>query len=185
MLAVIIEFHNGAKQPTKNQARRKGRKEVPIPLTKAIKKGREVWVSEIAERGRKLGCLCVHEENGQRVMCRRLKNNLEIQNSAESEQIAELTLKINAIDAFLKMLTKDPFANLSNSDPCPIALVAFELCKAGNVAFATSRCPGYLPPEATTAASEPVGEKAGSIDTDTDVVKDAWKAAAKEELSDS
>lgn len=123
-----------------------------MSVVKAQRFGREVYLSEIAEEGRKSGCLCVHEKNGKKVYCRRLLNNIEMQNwYAEhlSERTGERFLPLIAEKALSTMMLSGsvPFNDLKDTDPCPIALVLFEVCKAGGVACGVSFCPGYLAPE--------------------------------------
>ncbi len=119
-------------------------------MVKTERFGKEVWLSEVAEQGRKAGCLCIHEENGKKVICRRLQNNLALQDELAhlGRELAMKRLKELAVEAFKDMAENGVnFEKYSENFVCPTALVNYINCVVSGTAFATAWCPGYLPPE--------------------------------------
>lgn len=122
-----------------------------VVLTRRWEK--QVAVSPTAEKGRVEGCLCIHTDPVSRktLMCERYKTSLKHQKDIE-ESLGERYLNLDARERVKETHPvvyekRDFFAKLSESDPCPIALMLSELSKAAPAAISVSVCAGYIPPE--------------------------------------
>lgn len=132
-----------------------------VKITKRWDK--QVAVSPVADKGRKEGCLCIHTDSkGKTVMCERLKNNISHREKIEKdfgERACKVALQIDAVGQIERalqrsFLKKDFFADLSATDPCPIASMLYEIAKAAPAAMGIAICAGYLPPEEQAVLTE-------------------------------
>lgn len=116
---------------------------MPSEVKKGTAYGKEVYISTAVEVIRKKECLCISG-------CQRFKKNIEFQEQLKKDygDAAEVreVLRMMAREEFQRMLTSG-VRMLPNSH-CPIALIGYHLCVAGDTAFAMTRCAHYIPPEA-------------------------------------
>jgi hypothetical protein len=125
-----------------------------MTIVKTERFGKKVWASKVAEQGRKYGCLCIRTDpaTGRKKMCRRLEGNIATEEElrlAFGKEKAEKYLKDLALEVFRDMVDNGvSFEQYADNFVCPVALVNYINCLVSNAAFAVSRCPGYLPPDA-------------------------------------
>jgi hypothetical protein len=115
--------------------------------------GKDVFVSVQAETARKNGCLCIHEENGQKVTCEHFKANMQYEETLRERFGDDYRghLKTRAVEEFTFFrVTGKPFAH---DGACRMAMANFLVCVIGNIAMAITRCPEYEAP--TEAADKP------------------------------
>lgn len=110
---------------------------------------KQVAVSPAAEKGRVEGCLCIHTDpvSGKILMCGRMKNNLS-QTDDIGKKFLQEAAKVELALLFARSNADvSIFDNLKEDDPCPLALILYELSKAAPAEISVSICAGYVPPE--------------------------------------